>query len=134
MVSDSGDEKKLEKAEKEAEKRIAKRKCEMSKRPRKSETSSPEQKKLYTWPVDPQQHSNRRPQFTTAPRAQMIGPCGEMGHWWPHVNKPDLLGIFLKEVYMEGGALMSAWVSEKEKWRRTYLITVCTKKGEGVDC
>ena len=41
LASNSADEKKLEKAEKEVEKRVAKRKCDkMSKRARKNETSS----------------------------------------------------------------------------------------------
>ena len=56
LVSDSADEKTLQKAEKEAEKRVAKRMHDkMSKRARKNETSSLEQKK---WPTDPQQHGS----------------------------------------------------------------------------
>ena len=85
LASDSGDEKKLEKAEKEAEKRVLKRKCEkMSKRSRKSEASSPERKR--PWGADPQQHSSRWAQSSIPPRTgatRMIGPCykcGEMGH------------------------------------------------------
>ena len=56
LASNSADEKKLEKAEKEAEKVVAKHKRDkMSKRARKNETSSLEQKK---WPTDPQQHGS----------------------------------------------------------------------------
>lgn len=84
LASDSADEKKLEKAEKEAEKRVTKRKRDkMNKRTKKREASSPERRR---WPVDPQQHTSRRPQFQMPPRAGMtrlIGPCyrcGEMGH------------------------------------------------------
>ena len=53
LVSDSADEKKLEKPKKEVEKCVVKRKHDkMSKR---AETSLLEQKK---WPTDPQQHSS----------------------------------------------------------------------------
>ena len=86
LASDSGDEKKLEKAEKEAEKRVLHEKetRKMSKRSRKSEASSPERKR--PWGADPQQHSSRRAQSSIPPRTgatRMIGPrykCGEMGH------------------------------------------------------
>ena len=80
LASDSVDEKKLEKAEKEAEKHVAKRKRDkMIKCDRKNETSSPEQKK---WPTDPQQYSSRRSQLTMLLRAGMarlIGPCYRCG-------------------------------------------------------
>ena len=58
LASDSTDEKQLEKAEKEAEKCVAKcKRDKMSKGAKKTETSSLEQKK---WPTDPQQHSSQR--------------------------------------------------------------------------
>ena len=73
LASNSADKKKLEKA---AEKRVAKQKRDkMSKRARKNETSSLEQKK---WPTDPQQHGSRRSQLAMPQRAGMtrlIGPC-----------------------------------------------------------
>ena len=69
LASNSVDEKKLEKAEKEAEKCVAKcKRDKMSKRARKNETSSLEQKK---WPTDPQRHGSRRSQLTMPPRAGM---------------------------------------------------------------
>ena len=56
LASDSADEKKLEKAEKEVEQCVVKHKCDkMSKHARKNEMSSLEQKKR---PTDTQQHSN----------------------------------------------------------------------------
>ena len=69
LASDSADKKKLEKAEKEVEKRVVKRKHDkMSKCARKNETSSLEQKK---WPTDPQQHGSQRLQLMMPLRAGM---------------------------------------------------------------
>ena len=82
LVSDSADEMKFDKAEKEAEKRVVKRRREkLSKRSKKSETNSPERKR--SWSGDQQQHSSRRTMPVRTGGMCPIGPCykcGEMGH------------------------------------------------------
>ena len=119
LASDSVDEKKLEK---EVEKRVAKHKRDkMSKRARKNETSSLEQKK---WPTDPpQQHSSRTSQLTMPPRAGMtrlIGPCyrfGEMGHLVATCQQTRLSNWYPFEGSVRWGISDGMWgykVSEQE--------------------
>ena len=134
LASDSVDEKKLEK---EVEKRVAKHKRDkMSKRARKNETSSLEQKK---WPTDPpQQHSSQKSQLTMPPRAGMtrlIGPCyrcGEMGHLVATSQQTRLSKWYPFEGSVRWGISDGMWgiryQSRRWELKKSFPVTIDNKR------